>query len=70
MSEAEWMNIADRSLLVCAELLQKIDSVKEQLQRLQEDLKRIKDLLKDKQEREGYDAVYQHGSTSETHQTL
>lgn len=52
------------------ELLQKIDSVKEQLQRLQEDLKRIKDLLKDKQEREGYDAVYQHGSTSETHQTL
>ena len=53
-----------------AELLQKIDSVKEQLQRLQEDLKRIKDLLKDKQEREVYDAVYQHGSTSETHQTL
>lgn len=52
------MNIADRSLLFCAELLQKIDSVKEQLQRLQEDLKRIKDLLKDIQEREGYDAVY------------
>lgn len=58
MSEAEWINIADRSLLFCAEQLQKIDCVKEQLQRLQEDLKSIKDLLKDKQEREGYDAVY------------
>ena len=58
MSEAGWINIAGRSLLFCAELLQKIDSLKQQLQSLQEDLKRIKDLLKEKQDREGYATVY------------
>lgn len=58
MSEAEWINIAGRSLLYCAELQQKIDSLKQQLQSLQEDLKHIKDLLKEKQDRGGYDTVY------------
>ena len=58
MSEAEWINIAGRVLLFCAELLQKIDSLKEQLQSQQKDLKRIKDLLKEKQDREGYDTEY------------
>ena len=58
MSEAAWINIAGRSLLFCAELLQKIDRLKNQLQSLQEHLKRIKDLLKEKQDREGYDTVY------------
>ena len=58
MSEADWINIAGRSLLFCAELLQKNETLKEQLQSLKEDLKRIKDLLKDKQDREGYDTVY------------
>ena len=53
MSETEWINIAGRALLFCAELLQKIESLKEQLQSQQEDLKRIKDLLKEKQDREG-----------------
>ena len=50
--------LVDRALLFCAELLPKIDSLKEQLQGQQEDLKRIKDLLKEKQDREGYDTVY------------
>lgn len=60
MSEAEWINIAAslEHFFFCAELLQKIDSLKEQLQSQQEDLKRIKDLLKEKQDREGYDTVY------------
>ena len=58
MSEGEWINIAGRSLIFCAELLQKIDSLKQHLQSLQEDLKRIKDLVKEKQDREGYATVY------------
>ena len=53
MSETEWINIAGRALLFCAELLQKVESLKEQLQSQLEDLKRIKDLLKEKQDREG-----------------
>ena len=62
MSEADWINIASRALLLCAEcaeLLQKIDRLKEQLQSLREKL----------QEREGYDTLYQHGPASAMHQT-
>lgn len=58
MSKAEWINIAGRALIFCAELLQKTDSLKQQVQSLQEDLVRIKDLLNEKQDREGYDTVY------------
>ena len=59
MSEADWINIVSRALLLCAELLQKIDRLKEQLQSLREKL----------QEREGYDTLYQHGPASAMHQT-
>ena len=38
MSEADWINIASGALLLCAELLQKIDRLKEQLQSLREKL--------------------------------
>lgn len=57
MSKAEWINIAGRALIFCAELLQKTDSLR-QVQSLQEGLERIKDLLNEKQDREGYDTVY------------
>lgn len=58
MSEVDWINIAGRSLLYCADLLQMIKSLKELLENVQEELKRVKDLLKEKQDREGYDTVY------------
>lgn len=58
MSKAEWINIAGRALIFCTELPQKTDSLKQQVQSLQEDLERIKDLLNEKQDREGYDTVY------------
>lgn len=58
MSEVEWISVAGKSLLYWAELLDKIKRLKELLQNSQEELTRLKTVLKEWQEQHGYDTVH------------
>ena len=58
MIESEWFTIAGEVVIFCASLVQKINTLKQKLQTAQEELNRIKALLKDLEERHGYDTVH------------
>ena len=58
MSESEWLNVASKSLRYCARLLQKIKHLKERSVILQEEVTRLKTVVKELQEQHGYDTVY------------
>ena len=58
MSEVEWISVAGKSLLYCAELLDNIKRLKELLENTQEELTRVKTELKELQEQHGYDTVH------------
>lgn len=53
MIESEWFTIAGEAVIFCASLVQKINTLKQKLQTAQEELNRIKALLKDLEERHG-----------------
>lgn len=58
MIESEWFTIAGEAVIFGASLVQKINTLKQKLQTAQEELNRIKALLKDLEERHGYDTVH------------
>ena len=58
MSETEWINVAGKSLLYCAELLEKTKRLKESLHNIQEEVTRLKRVVKELQEEHGYDTVH------------
>lgn len=58
MSEVEWINVAGKSLLYCAELLEKIKRLKELLDNTQEELTRLKTVVNELQEQNVYDTVH------------
>lgn len=58
MSEVEWISVAGKSLLYCAELLNKIKRLKELLENTQEEVTRLKTVVKELQEQYGYDTVH------------
>ena len=58
MIELEWFTIAGEAVIFWASLVQKIKTLKQKLQTAQEELNRIKALLKDLEERHGYDTVH------------
>jgi len=58
MGEIEWINVASKSLGYCAQLLQKIKHLKESLEKLQEEVTRIKTKVQKLEEEHGYDTVH------------
>ena len=58
MSEVEWISVAGKSLLYCAELLNKIKRLKELLENTQEEVTRLKTVVKELHEQYGYDTVH------------
>ena len=58
MSEVEWISVAGKSLLYCAELLNKIKRLEELLENTQEEVTRLKTVVKELQEQYGYDTVH------------
>ena len=58
MCEIEWINVASKSLGYCAQLLQQLKHLKENLQKLQEEVTRLKTLVKELEEQHGYDTVH------------
>ena len=58
MSEVEWISVAGKSLLYCAELLDKIKRLKELLENTQEEVTRLKTLVQEFQDQYGYDTVH------------
>lgn len=58
MSETEWINVAEKSLLYCAELFEKTKRLKESLHNIQEEVTRLKRVVKELQEEHGYDTVH------------
>ena len=58
MCEIEWINVASKSLEYCAQLLQQIKQLKENLEKLQEEETRLKTLVKKLEEQHGYDTVH------------
>ena len=58
MSEVEWISVAGKSLLYCAELLNKIKRLKELLENTQGEVTRLKTVVKELQEQYGYDTVH------------
>ena len=58
MCEIEWINVASKSLRYCAQLLQQIKHLKENLEKLQEEATRLKTLVKELEEQHGYDTVH------------
>ena len=57
MCEIEWINVASKSLGYCAQLLQQIQHLKENLEKLQE-ATRLKTLVKELEEQHGYNTVH------------
>ena len=58
MTDNEWFAIVEEAVIFCASLVQKIKTLKQQLQSVQEELTRHKTVLKDLKERHGYDTVH------------
>ena len=58
MTDNEWFAIVGEAVIFCANLVQKIKMLKEQLQSAQEELTRLKTAVKDLEERYGYDTVH------------
>ena len=57
-NQNEWISVAGKSLLYCAELLNKIKRLKELLENTQEEVTRLKTVVKELQEQYGYDTVH------------
>ena len=58
MFEIEWINVASKSLGYCAQLLQQIKHLKENLEKIQEEATRLKTLVKQLEEQHDYDTVH------------
>ena len=58
MTDNEWFAIVGEAVIFYASLVQKIKTLKQQLQSAQEELTRLKTVLKDLEERHGYDTVH------------
>ena len=58
MPDNEWFAIVGEAVIFCASLVQKIKTLKRQLQSAHEELTRLKTILKDLEERHGYDTVH------------
>ena len=58
MSDIEWIIVAAKSFAYCATLLDNIRQLKESLQKTQEELTRLKTVIKELQEQHGYDTVH------------
>ena len=58
MCEIELINVASKSLGYCAQLLQQIKHLKESLEKLQEEVTRLKTVVKELEEQHGYDTVH------------
>ena len=59
MCELEWINIASKSLAYCAQLLQQIKQLKEEVTRLKASVEKQEKLIQDLNEKHGgYDTVY------------
>ena len=58
MSDIEWISVAGKSFPYFATLLDKIRQLKETLQKTQEGVTRLKTVVKELQEKHGYDTVH------------
>ena len=58
MTDNEWFALVGEAVIFCASLVQKIKTLKQQLQSAQEELTRLKTAVKDLEERYGYDTVH------------
>ena len=58
MCEIKWINVASKSLRYRAQLLQQIKHLKESLEKLQEEVTRLKTLVQKLEEQHGYDTVH------------
>ena len=58
MTDNKWLAIVGEAAIFCASLVQKIKTLKQQLQSAKEELTRLKAVLKDLEERHGYDTVH------------
>ena len=58
MNDTEWFTIAGEAVIFWASSVQKIKTLKQQLQSAQEELTRLKTFLKDLEERHGYDTMH------------
>ena len=58
MTDNKWFAIVGKAVVFCASLVQKINTLKRQLQSAHEELTRLKTVLKDLEERHGYDTVH------------
>ena len=58
VSSVGGITIVGEVVIFCASLVQKIKTLKQQLQSAQEELTRLKAVLKDLEERHGYDTVH------------
>ena len=58
MIDTEWVTLAGEAVLFCASLVQKIKTLTRDLQSAKEELARLKTVLKDLEERHGYDTVH------------
>lgn len=58
MCEIELINVASKSQGYCAQLLQQIKHLKESLEKLQEEVTRLKTVVKELEEQHGYDTVH------------
>ena len=59
MCEIEWINVASKSLAYCAQLLQQIKQLKEEVTRLKTSVEKQEKLIQDLNEKHGgYDTVY------------
>ena len=58
MIDTEWVTLAGEAVLFCASLVQKIKTLTRDFQSAKEELARLKTVLKDLEERHGYDTVH------------
>ena len=58
MSDIAWISVAVKSFAYCATLLNKIRELQEALETLQEEVARLKTLVKELEEQHGYDTVH------------
>ena len=54
----EWFAIVGEAVIFCASLVQKTETLKQQLQSAQEELTRLKTAVKELEERYGYNTVH------------
>ena len=58
MTDTNWVDLAQEAVILCLNLVHKIIDLKRQLLTTQEELSRLKTILKDLEERHGYDTVH------------